>query len=319
MNRSLLLVAFSLLALAAPLALSSNQAVVGQAAPAVTLTRLADGGSATLDSLEGRPGVLEFWATWCPPCRKSIPHLIEVRDKYPEDKLAIWGITDEPADKITGFVEQMKMNYTIMIDPNGAAGGTYGCDSIPRAFVVDAKGVILWEGNPLDAANFDAAIEQAIASAGPGREEVFAERYAALTKGEGAEPVAFTLQQNGGKKPTKRFFKLGADRKASVEVVADTGTRKTGETEFTEKDLADLVAALKAADFSKLPKDVGAGKPEAVRVKLTVEIGEGAGKSVEFVADNGHYAAKGTKTPDKLATLWKKLDALAKKAEAKAK
>lgn len=314
--------AAALVALLVPLAHASNLAQTDKPAPPVKLKKLGDGSALGLDALKDRAGILEFWATWCPPCRKSIPHLIEIRSKYPEDKLAIVGITDESADKVQPFVEQMKMNYTIALDEGGKAGQDYGCDSIPRAFVLDSAGTILWEGNPLDAENFEAAIEKAVATAKgqAARDEEFAAKYAALVdKGEGADAIAFDVVENGGKKPVKRTFKLGADRKASVEVRSEGAAAKKGEVELTEKEVADLIAALKAAEFAKAPAKIGAGKPGAVVVQLVVGIGADARKSIEFVTENALYADKGAKNPDKLVALWKKLEAAIKKAEGKAK
>lgn len=106
--------------------------------------------------------VVEFWATWCGPCRTSIPHLTELQKKY-GDKVAIIGISNEDADKVKPFVAEMgaKMDYRVGI-ADVATYGSYmeGIDGIPHAFVVDAKGMVVWAGHP---GSMDATLAQVIA------------------------------------------------------------------------------------------------------------------------------------------------------------
>src|SRR5260370_32162203 len=65
--------------------------------------------------LNGKPVLVEFWATWCPPCRKSIPHLNEIYSKYKAQGLEIVGITDEDAATLTQFPNQIPMHYNLSI------------------------------------------------------------------------------------------------------------------------------------------------------------------------------------------------------------
>jgi thiol-disulfide isomerase/thioredoxin len=94
--------------------------------------------------------VVEFWATWCGPCRTSIPHLTELQKKY-QDKVRIVGISNEDAETVKPFIAEMggKMDYHVGIaDP--ATYGSYmeGVDGIPHAFIVDAGGMVVWMGHP---------------------------------------------------------------------------------------------------------------------------------------------------------------------------
>ena len=100
--------------------------------------------------------VVEFWATWCSPCRKSIPHLTKLQEEYGEDGLTIIGIsTDEDPDVVEPFVQRqgMKMDYTIGIDNRNRTQRSWmdaaGQKGIPCAFIVDRKNVIQYIGNPL--------------------------------------------------------------------------------------------------------------------------------------------------------------------------
>lgn len=124
--------------------------------------------------VEIKPGtvyVVEFWATWCPPCRVSIPHLTELQHKYKDKNLVIVGISTEKVAVVKPFVEQKgsEMDYAVAVDTAGAASGGYmdafGRNTIPSAFVIDASGKIVWVGHPMD--NMDAVIEKTLAGASP--------------------------------------------------------------------------------------------------------------------------------------------------------
>jgi thiol-disulfide isomerase/thioredoxin len=94
--------------------------------------------------------VVEFWATWCGPCKTSIPHLTELQKKY-GDKVNIVGISNEDQPTVKPFIEQMgaKMDYHVGI-ADVATYGSYmeGVDGIPHAFVVDTNGTVVWAGHP---------------------------------------------------------------------------------------------------------------------------------------------------------------------------
>jgi len=108
-----------------------------------------------LEQLKGKVVVLECWATWCPPCRDSIPHLSEMYTKYKNSGVVMIGITNENKyELITGFVKKMgdKMNYTVAIDANGvmeAYTRPFGVRGIPHAFIIDREGKIVYSGHPM--------------------------------------------------------------------------------------------------------------------------------------------------------------------------
>lgn len=111
--------------------------------------------------------VIEFWATWCPPCHESIPHLTALQEKY-KDELVIVGITDEDPATVQHFLEQMgdKMDYTIAIDSSRTTSegymNAYGQTGIPAAFVLDRQGRVTWVGSPL-VQEFEDVIERVVA------------------------------------------------------------------------------------------------------------------------------------------------------------
>jgi cytochrome c biogenesis protein CcmG/thiol:disulfide interchange protein DsbE len=98
---------------------------------------------------EGRYTVVEFWATWCPPCRTTIPHLNAMYERF-ADEVAFISLTDEGREQadIDGFMDYFEMIYPVATGSN--SWSDYGVTGIPHAFVVDADGIIVWTGHPLD-------------------------------------------------------------------------------------------------------------------------------------------------------------------------
>ncbi len=111
--------------------------------------------------------IVEFWATWCPPCRASIPHLTELQKKYADKGVICIGQDlDESEDKVVPFVEKMgdKMDYRVTVDADGAMGKAWfkaaGQNGIPCAFIVNKETKIVWIGHPME---MDKVIEQVVA------------------------------------------------------------------------------------------------------------------------------------------------------------
>ena len=99
--------------------------------------------------LKGKPAIVEFWATWCPPCRKSIPHLNEIYKEYGAKDLQVLGITDEPAQTIRAFVKDIPIDYPVATGRDTLME-KFGITGIPHAFLVDKKGTIVWQGHPME-------------------------------------------------------------------------------------------------------------------------------------------------------------------------
>jgi thiol-disulfide isomerase/thioredoxin len=139
----------------------------GDAAQALTGLEWVKGGPVELKA--GTVYVVEFWATWCPPCRVSIPHLTELQHKYKDRNVVIVGISTEKPSVVKPFVEQKgnEMDYVVAVDTTGTVSRAYmdafGRNTIPSAFVVGADGKVAWVGHPMD--NMDAVLEQLLATA----------------------------------------------------------------------------------------------------------------------------------------------------------
>ncbi|MGD1084618.1 MAG: redoxin domain-containing protein [Verrucomicrobiota bacterium] len=112
----------------------------GVAAPDFSLTTL-DGQTLKLSALRGRRVVLDFWATWCPPCRKEIPHFIQLFDQTSRDDLVIVGISDEDAKTLGDFVKAQSVNYPIASAKNLPSPYS-DIVAIPTTFFIDRKGTI---------------------------------------------------------------------------------------------------------------------------------------------------------------------------------
>jgi cytochrome c biogenesis protein CcmG/thiol:disulfide interchange protein DsbE len=130
--------------------------LVGKAAPEISVQDWLNSPPLTLAALRGKIVVVEFWATWCPPCRKSIPHLIELYKKYGGQGVVILGLTDEPKAKVEPFAKEMGMIYPVGC--GSKSSGAYGVTGIPHAAIVDTAGNVVWDGHPMQP-DFESTLE----------------------------------------------------------------------------------------------------------------------------------------------------------------
>jgi thiol-disulfide isomerase/thioredoxin len=105
-----------------------------------TVTDL-DGRTISSADLRGKVVLVNFWATWCPPCRAEIPDLIKLQEKY-RDKLVVLGISEDevPADEVKAFVVAQKMNYPVVMTSPALAKIFRGVSALPTTFVIGRDG-----------------------------------------------------------------------------------------------------------------------------------------------------------------------------------
>ena len=128
----------------------------GKMAPAFTLEDMS-GKKVSLASYRGKAVMLNFWATWCAPCKIETPWLVELRNKYAAKGFEILGIDTEgddlkPGDKagwdktkaaVTKFVQQEKMPYPVLFDGDSISTPYGGLDELPTSFFVNRKGTVV--------------------------------------------------------------------------------------------------------------------------------------------------------------------------------
>lgn len=109
-----------------------------------TLEQLG-GGSVTLSQLKGKVVLVDFWATWCPPCRAAIPHLVKMYNTHKEQGLEVLGISlDQQKEGLPAFISENKINYPILLG-NQEVAKAYEVQGIPTLVIFDKKGKIVFK------------------------------------------------------------------------------------------------------------------------------------------------------------------------------
>jgi len=101
-------------------------------------------------ALNGHPVLIEFWATWCPPCRASIAHLNELNKQFHDRGLQIVGITGEDKAVVERFRARTPMDYAVALDADQALATEFQVQTIPQVWLLDKDGRVVWSGHPME-------------------------------------------------------------------------------------------------------------------------------------------------------------------------
>ncbi|HUX37157.1 MAG TPA: TlpA disulfide reductase family protein [Rectinemataceae bacterium] len=103
-----------------------------------------NGGSMSLSKAKGKVVLLNFWATWCPPCRAEMPSIQKLWDKRKDKNFTVIAVSvGEQKDTVTKFVADNKYSYPIFLDPSGQLGSAFNASSIPTTYIIDKDGKVI--------------------------------------------------------------------------------------------------------------------------------------------------------------------------------
>lgn len=301
---------------------------LGDPAAPLKISEWVKGGPVDLAAVKGKQVVVvEFWATWCPPCRVSIPHLTKMQKKF-KDVIFV-GVSDEKPDVVKKFVTQMgdKMDYVVAIDDQHQTSKGYmaafDIGGIPHAFVVGQDGHILWQGHPMD--GLEEVLDQIIAghydlTAAQAQEKKAADQQAKQAVIQPKLMELVQLIQSG--QDAARVKELEAElTKLDEEVGGLMGGKKfdpadfrkrvlfSGKAQQYQKAVADSVSA---DQLAALEKELTTDAPEGFDLK---EFKEAVARRVETqkasAVMEAYFEAVGKDgDPAKAADLAKKIDGL---------
>ncbi|MGG0716885.1 TlpA disulfide reductase family protein [Robertmurraya massiliosenegalensis] len=118
---------------------------IEERAPSFSLTTL-DGKEVTLEDFLGKKILLNFWATWCPPCKEEMPDMQELYVEHKEDDFVVLAvnvtITEKNRDDVNKFVEEYELTFPILMDESGKVANQYEILSYPTSYFIDSDGVV---------------------------------------------------------------------------------------------------------------------------------------------------------------------------------
>lgn len=126
-----------------------------------TLTDL-QGKNWHLRDLQGKVVLVNFWATWCPPCRKEMPDLDSLYNKYKDQGFVVLAISDEETAKVSPFIAEHKISYPVLLDPGDKVSNNFVVQGIPKTFVYDRSGKMVAQSIDMRTrGQFDAMLAEA--------------------------------------------------------------------------------------------------------------------------------------------------------------
>ncbi|MEI6619706.1 MAG: TlpA disulfide reductase family protein [Betaproteobacteria bacterium] len=150
-------------ALGIALSVSALAIEVGQSAPEIQLPGRS--GAIKLSELKGKAVYLDFWASWCGPCKQSFPWMNEMQAKYGAKGLQVLAVNlDQKPEDATGFLQQTKVDFLIAMDPVGQSAQKYNVKGMPSSLLIGRDGKVTVVHTGFNAAS-KAELERAIVAA----------------------------------------------------------------------------------------------------------------------------------------------------------
>ncbi len=211
-------------------------AKIGGPAPALKDLQWVKGGPVVIKP--GKIYVVEFWATWCPPCRASIPHLTKIQKDYKDKDVVVIGISNEKMDKVKPFVEKMgdKMDYNVAVDSGRATSKLYmealGVRGIPHAFVINKKGILVWQGHPM--AGMESVLDGVIAG--------------------NFDPVAYEKKQKEEQAKRQKLVNTFNKYFSLLKDASTAGQAKTVAAELLQSDNVGMLSGLVWRIMNRVPE-----------------------------------------------------------------
>lgn len=137
-----LIVAIIIFYMISPPSVQHPSSTTNAEAPSFTLSDI-DGHSVSLSNYRGKVIILDFWAPWCPPCRREIPDFISLQNQYASQGLQIIGIGLDQPNNVASFVQEHGINYPVVVGSNAITNLYGGISGIPTTFVIDRRGNII--------------------------------------------------------------------------------------------------------------------------------------------------------------------------------
>jgi DsbE subfamily thiol:disulfide oxidoreductase len=131
----------------------NSRLAVGEAAPSPMLPKLDEPGSGSLKDYRGRWVLVNFWASWCGPCRDEAPELTRFQKEHGGQNFTVVGIdTQDISDDGTRFAREYGIDYPLLHDGNGDYGHEFGTTGVPENYLLEPNGRLAWfEAGPVDA------------------------------------------------------------------------------------------------------------------------------------------------------------------------
>jgi cytochrome c biogenesis protein CcmG/thiol:disulfide interchange protein DsbE len=144
---------------------SGKEAAVGKAAPDFTLKRIDEPGTLQLASLRGKVVVLNFWASWCYPCKQEAPALAAAAKRWPGQVVVLGVDVNDFAGDARKFASKYGLDYPLVHDNHNVTSPKYGLTGLPETFFIDRNGKLVGHvAAAIDAADLRDGVEQALKS-----------------------------------------------------------------------------------------------------------------------------------------------------------